>query len=98
MIRRSPASDCSIDFALGLIALVAVALLDFADQLVTRAGQPLQVLVGEFAPLLLRPAFELFPVTFDLIPIHYTLPFFALTRRSDQSKRRTADSHRQPRH
>jgi hypothetical protein len=35
----------------------------------------LEFIIGELAPLLLDFAFELFPVAFDLIPIHLTPAF-----------------------
>ena len=47
------------------------------------ASQPIQVVVSQLAPLLLRPALELLPIPFNLIPIHDAPPFVSeLERRS----------------
>jgi hypothetical protein len=48
----------------------AVFLLDFADELITLAGNDLQIIVVEFAPFLLNLAFQLLPVSCHLIPVH----------------------------
>ena len=37
------------------------------------AGVVPQIIVGEFAPLLLRLAFDFFPVSFDTVPVHRDL-------------------------
>jgi hypothetical protein len=48
----------------------AVSLLDFAEELITLSTNDLQIIVGEFAPFLPNCAFELFPVSCHLIPVH----------------------------
>jgi hypothetical protein len=37
------------------------------------------MIVGEFAPLFFDFTFELFPVTFHLIPVHFVAPFQVYT-------------------
>jgi hypothetical protein len=86
-LAYSPTSHSRIDLALGLVALVAIALLDFPDQLVSLACQQIQVIVGELAPLLLRPPLELLPIPFNLIPIHVAPPFFS--ELDEESKKKT---------
>ena len=56
--------------ALGLILLLAVELLDFADELFPLAFDQVPVIVGELAPLRAGLAAELFLVAFDAIPVH----------------------------
>jgi hypothetical protein len=60
----------SVDFFLGFVFGGSVSLLELASQLFTLAGHLVQILVGEFSPLLLHFAFELLPIAFYLIPIH----------------------------
>src|ERR1700686_4481538 len=50
-----------------------VALLDLAGELVTVAGDDVDVVIGEFAPLLLRLARDLFPVALNAVPVHMTI-------------------------
>src|SRR6476469_5861048 len=59
-----------VELALGVFFLEAVMLLQAAEQLVLFAGDPLEVVVGEFRPLATNLTLELFPVTFDLVPVH----------------------------
>src|SRR5687768_12929412 len=58
-----------VEFSLGLLLLVAVALLDLAGELVAFAGDRREVVVGELAPLFLHLAGKLFPVALHLIPV-----------------------------
>ncbi len=51
-----------IDLFLGLILAPAVALLELAFHLLTVPGDPRDVVVSEFAPLLFDLAADLFPV------------------------------------
>src|SRR5690606_33570070 len=44
--------------------------LDASEQLVALAGDDIELVVGEFAPLLLDLAFQLLPVSFDNVPVH----------------------------
>ena len=48
----------------------SVALLDLAEQLLALAGNDVQVIVGQLAPLLLDFAFELHPVAFYFVVVH----------------------------
>lgn len=59
-----------VDVFLGLVLRIAIALLDFALQLLALAIDDIKIVVGEFAPLLLNLALHLFPVTFYAVPIH----------------------------
>ena len=63
---REPFVDC----ALGLLFVVAIALLEDAEQFDALAVHDIDIVVGELAPLLLSLALELLPVAFNLIPIH----------------------------
>jgi hypothetical protein len=49
----------------------AVALLDFAFQLIATAIDLRQIVVGELTPLFFDFAFNFFPVSFDPIPIDF---------------------------
>jgi hypothetical protein len=69
-----------IEFFFSLIFLVAVFLLEFSDKLILLPGDDIEVVVGQLAPLFLHLSPELFPVPFDLIPIHDLPPVkFPLT-------------------
>src|SRR5688572_32371811 len=76
---RRPRHECArsgqplepiVDLIPGLILRVAIALLNLAFELIALAVDLGQIIIGEFAPLLLDLAGELFPVTLDAIPIH----------------------------
>jgi hypothetical protein len=58
------------DFFLGLVTGHAVSFLYFSDQLDAFPLDKVHVIVGQLAPLLLHPTFELLPIAFDLIPVH----------------------------
>src|SRR4051812_48075009 len=58
---------------LGLVLADAVGVLDLADQLVALAGDPVELVVADLAPLLLDLALHLLPVAFDAIPVHAAL-------------------------
>src|SRR5258705_4721273 len=60
-----------IDVPLRLVLGIAVALLQPAGELGALAFDHVEVVIGELAPLLLRPAFELFPIALHTIPIHH---------------------------
>src|SRR5690606_3543379 len=62
-----------IDLALCLVAVLPVALLYPADQLVALAGDQLPIVVGELAPTLPRLALHLLPLPFDTVPVHACL-------------------------
>src|ERR1051325_3533043 len=59
-----------VDRFLGLLLLVAVALLQAAGEFLALAVDEIDVVVGELAPLLAQLAFRLGPVAFDLVPVH----------------------------
>src|SRR5262249_12465850 len=59
-----------VDLLLGLLLLVAVALLQAAGEFLALAVDDVHVVVSELAPLLTQLAFGLGPVAFDLIPVH----------------------------
>src|SRR5208337_1002277 len=63
-----------IDFSIGFILPVPVALLKPPGQLCPLAFDHIQIVIGELAPLLLHLALELLPVTFHAIPIHRVTP------------------------
>src|ERR1700694_5226121 len=66
-------SQPAVDLPLGFIALNAVTLLDPADELGALALDQIEIVVGELAPLLLRFAFYLLPVSFHAVPVHRCL-------------------------
>src|SRR5262249_55075681 len=47
-----------------------VTLLELALELIAATVDDIEIVVGEFAPLLLHIALELLPVAFNAIPIH----------------------------
>ena len=57
----------------------SVSLLELADQPLTSAADLFQIVVGELGPLLSCIAFDLFPLAFELIPIHLAGTPFAGT-------------------
>ena len=59
-----------IDFALSLLAIVTVTFLHTADQFVFLAAEHGPVTISKLCPLLLSVAFKLFPISFNLIPVH----------------------------
>ena len=72
-LRRSSSRNAfaeTFDLLLGLVLGDPVLLLDLADELVALAGDDVDVVVGELAPLLLHLARELLPVAFDAVPVH----------------------------
>ena len=54
----------------GLFQRNAVTLLNLAEQLVTLAGNHIEIVIGQLAPLLLDLALEFKPVTFYAILVH----------------------------
>jgi hypothetical protein len=49
---------------------VAISLLKLSFELVLLAGDDVEIIIGQLSPLLLYLAFDLFPVSFDAIPVH----------------------------
>src|SRR5690242_4555968 len=62
------------DLLLGLVLADAVRVLDLADELVALAGDGVEVVVGQLAPLRFHGALRLLPVSCDAIPVH-VIPF-----------------------
>src|SRR5258708_40351675 len=62
-----------IDIPVNLILGKTVALLQLAFELLASAFDHVEIVVGEFAPLLLRRTLELLPVALDPVPIHRRL-------------------------
>lgn len=52
----------------------SLSLLNLSDQMILLSGESLQVIVCEFASALPRGPGKLFPLAFDLIPIHVGYP------------------------
>jgi hypothetical protein len=63
-------SEPVVHFLADLILGIPVAILDLSFQLIAAPVDRREVVIGEFAPLLLDPTRELLPVTFDAIPVH----------------------------
>ena len=59
-----------IDVFSHLVLRKAVSFLDDALKLVATTGDPVEIIVSEIAPFLLHAAFQLFPVSFNAIPVH----------------------------
>ena len=51
----------------------AAAIRGEAEKLITLARNHIQLIVGKLAPLFLDIAFELFPVAFNTVPVHFVL-------------------------
>src|SRR5690242_17701326 len=62
------------DLALRFVLRDAIRLLQLAGELVALAGDGVEAVVGETAPLLLDLALELLPVAFNSIPVHCLSP------------------------
>jgi hypothetical protein len=54
----------------GVIPGDAVTFLDLPDELFALPGNPVELIVGKLAPLLLQFPFRLLPIALDHIPIH----------------------------
>ena len=63
-------SEPGINLFAGLVLSVAVARLETTLQLVALAVDRGEIIVSEFAPLLLHLAFYLFPISFNSVPVH----------------------------
>jgi hypothetical protein len=62
-----------VDLSLGGVSRDPVSFLHSAAQLVSPAGDYVELIIGELAPPFLHLAFELIPVPFDAIPVHVNL-------------------------
>jgi len=60
----------TFDLLFGFVLRDAVGLLDLARQLIAIAGNHVEVIVGECAPIRFHFALELLPVAFNDIPVH----------------------------
>src|SRR5690606_9163480 len=77
-----------VDILAGLVLCVAIALLDFPFQLIEFAIDLVEVVVGQFAPLFLDLALDLFPVTFNAIPVHSVISsYFVDGDRTDETRK-----------
>ena len=59
-----------IDFRVGALAGIAILFLKQAGEDIELAGGPIQIIVGEFAPLRFGFASDLFPMAFEYIFVH----------------------------
>lgn len=68
-------------FSFGLFTCATVALLNFADELISLSFGDVEVVVCELSPFFFGFSFCLFPVSFYLVPIHVCkcVRFFAQT-------------------
>ena len=71
LVPRQPAVDFGLCIFLGL----AVVLLDLSSEFLAASLDDVEIVIGELALLLLGLALELFPATFNLIPVHGGLLF-----------------------
>jgi hypothetical protein len=60
----------SIDVAPSAVSFQPVAFLNFTLELIETTVDLIKVVIRELTPLLLDLAFELFPISFDSVPIH----------------------------
>ena len=65
-----PGGELLFHFVLG----DPVRLFDLSGQLIALAGDDIELVVRELAPLLLDAALDLLPVAFDSIPVHLKFP------------------------
>lgn len=66
LLRARPLVSLLFGFLLG----ESISLLNPPDQLIFLAGDRLPIVIGEFAPALLGGTRKMFPLAFDLIPVH----------------------------
>ena len=62
--------DPLVGLLLGFLPGQTVPFLQLARELVAFAGDVFEVVVGELAPFLLHSSLQLFPISFELIPVH----------------------------
>ena len=72
----------AIDILSYIVLCLAIALLDYAFQLFALARYDIKIVVSELAPLFLDLALDLFPVTFDAVPVHDALLVVAIMTRT----------------
>src|SRR5690606_33564036 len=73
-----------LDLAFGLFPADAMAFLDSAEELVALAGNDVEVVVRQLAPLLLDLPLDLLPVAFDGVLVHCMLLVVARPIASDE--------------
>src|SRR6187431_1719310 len=59
-----------LELPLGLIASDTIAFLNPAYQLIALSADHVEIVIGEFAPLLLHLPLELFPIAFEDVLVH----------------------------
>jgi hypothetical protein len=76
-----------VHVASNLVFGVAISFLNLAFQLIAAATDHIKIIVGEFSPLFLHLSFQLFPVSFNPVPVHAGPPLvdLALFRAEAQS-------------
>lgn len=70
-----------VDFLLSLVFCVAVPLLNFSFELIAAPCDHVYVVIRELSPLFLGFSFDLLPVAFDLVSIHFDLRLHKLRMR-----------------
>src|SRR5262245_9783892 len=73
LVLRGRVVEPVVDIACRLVTGNAVPLLHFADQLILAAVELIDFIVGQLAPLLFDSAFELGPLAFENVVVHYAL-------------------------
>lgn len=79
LLRAVPVIDIFADLILG----EAILFLNQALQLVATPGDPVEIVIGQIAPLFLHFAFDLFPVSFNAIPVHDVLLHLLKARQAE---------------
>src|SRR5438067_6975445 len=69
-----------IDLPFGFVLGATVSFLDLAFELVTAAGDLVEIVVSQLSPLRFHLALDLFPVSLDAIPIHGCCSFMRLLK------------------
>jgi hypothetical protein len=64
-----------VQFFFRSFTLNTVFLLELTYELVSFPVKDIQFVIGEFTPMFSYLAFDLFPIPFDLVPIHFSFPF-----------------------
>src|SRR5437588_533036 len=79
-----------VDVLLRFVLCVAVALLQTAGEFGALALDYIEVVIGEFAPLLLHLTFELLPIPLYAIPVHRCAPLIGKSRRQHGDERNSS--------
>src|SRR5271166_4194196 len=86
LLRSALTASPVVDLFARLVSRDPVAFLDLAFQLFALAGDDIQIVVGEIAPLLLDLALDLLPVSLDSIPVHSSNSLFDLAGQAPNSQ------------